>query len=58
MSYTMSFPAGVTVGATPLVVMFQMPIPASAVNTVITVTLPAAGTGNTYESCNAQGFQR
>lgn len=40
-------PAGATLSAAPLVVEFDRPIPASAVNTAITATLPALGAGNT-----------
>lgn len=58
MTYTFVFPAGATVAATPLNVFFASPIPASATNTAIVVTLPAGGTGNTNAACNAQGFQQ
>lgn len=57
MTYTFVFPVGVAVAATPLNVSFPNPIPASALNTAITVTLPAGGTGNTNAACNAQGYQ-
>ena len=57
MNYTFTFPAGVLVSAQPLVVNFATPIPASAVNTTIVVTLPAGGAGNTNATCAAQGFQ-
>lgn len=56
LSYVFSFPAGALVGATPLVVSFTPPIPASAVNTPIVVTLPAGGTGNTNAAAVAYGF--
>lgn len=57
MSYTFSFPAGITVGATPLVVNFPRPIPASGQNVAIVVTLPSGGAGNTNATTSAQGFQ-
>ncbi len=57
MSFTFTFPAGVLVPAQPVVVTFPQPIPASAVNTAIVVTLPAGGGGNTNATANAQGFQ-
>lgn len=56
-TYTFVFPAGVLVSATPLVETFNPPLPASATNTDVVLTLPAGGTGNTNASCNAQGFR-
>jgi hypothetical protein len=56
-TYTFVFPAGVTAQATPLVVAFNPPVPASAVNTAITITLPAGGAGNTNAACNIQGYR-
>lgn len=56
LSYIFSAPAGVLVDATPLVVEFSPPLPASAVNTAIVVTLPALGTGNTNAAVVAHGF--
>lgn len=57
MTYTFIFPAGVTVAAAPVIVKFDPPVPASAVNTSIVVTLPAGGAGNTNAACNAQGYR-
>lgn len=57
MNYTFTFPAGVLVSAQPLVVEFPEPVPGSAVNTAIVVTLPASGTGGTNATAVAQGFQ-
>jgi len=57
LSYKFQFPAGVTVLATLLNVVFDPPIAASAPNTAITVTLPAGGAGNTDAITNAEGFQ-
>jgi hypothetical protein len=57
-SFTFSVPAGATVGATPLLYNFIPPHPASAVNTAITVTLPALGAGNTNAAVNVRGIQK
>ena len=56
-SFVFTFPAGATVAATPLVVQFSEPIPASALDTDIVITLPAGGTGNTNASVVANGFK-
>lgn len=56
-NYTFVFPAGVTAQATPLIVSFPTPVPASAANTGIVVTLPASGAGGTNATCNAVGSQ-
>lgn len=56
-TYSFTFPAGATVGATPLVVTFPQAIPASAANTAITVTLPASGAGGAHASVNVFGFR-
>lgn len=55
--FTFVFPAGVLVGAVPLVVNFEKPIPASAVDTAIAIALPAGGAGNTNATVNATGYQ-
>lgn len=55
--FTFVAPAGVTAQATPLIVQFPEPLPASAPNTAIVVTLPALGTGNTNATATAYGFQ-
>lgn len=58
---TLSFIAVAAVGAlvanTPVIVEFPVPIPASATNTTIVVTLPALGLGNTHAAVVAHGFQ-
>lgn len=56
-TYTFLFPAGVAALATPLIVTFPQPLPASAVNTSIVVTLGASGAGGTKANVNAQGFR-
>lgn len=57
MSYEFAVPAGVALGATPLEVTFDNPIPASAVNTAIAVNVPSFGAGNTNAAVSVQGFQ-
>lgn len=48
--------AGATTANRDLVVTFPTPIPASAVNTAITISLPALGAGNTNAEVNIWGF--
>lgn len=55
-SYTYNFAAGVLVGNTPLIVAYDPPLPASAINTAIVVTCPASGTGGTNNTVVAHGF--
>ncbi|HEX7891467.1 MAG TPA: hypothetical protein VF522_19100 [Ramlibacter sp.] len=55
-TYTFGTPAGATAVATPLTVEFNMPIPASALNTAIVLTLPALGAGNTNAAVTLHGF--
>lgn len=57
LSYTFAVPTGAVLAATPLIVEFTTPIPASATNTTIVVTCPALGTGNTNATVVAHGFQ-
>lgn len=57
-TYTFATPAGATLGATPLFIRFDPPLPASAANTAIVVTLPSLGTGNTNACVNAWGYQK
>lgn len=54
--FILSIPAGVTTGITPLVVQFRMPLPASATNTNIVVSVPAFGSGNTHAAVVANGY--
>jgi hypothetical protein len=56
MTLTFTFPAGVAVAATPIICAFDTPIPASAANTAITLTLPAGGAGNTNAAVSIQGY--
>lgn len=55
-SYTYSFAAGALVGNAPLIVTYDPPLPASAINTAIVVTCPASGTGGTNNTVVAHGF--
>jgi hypothetical protein len=55
--YTFVAPAGATAAAQPLIVPFPEPVPASAANQTIAVSLPALGAGNTNATVTAQGFQ-
>jgi hypothetical protein len=57
LSFVLPIPAGVTAGVTPLVVTFDPPIPASAVNTAIVINVPSFGGGNTTASASAWGFR-
>lgn len=59
LTYLVSVPAGATVAVSPfpLDVTFNPPLPASAVNTAIVVTMPSLGVGNTKAVTNAQGYQ-
>jgi hypothetical protein len=55
-TYSVDAPTGATVGLTPLVIEFNPPLPASAANTAIVVSLPALGAGNTNAAVVAHGF--
>ena len=56
MTYPVCSPTGVTVAGVPLIVEFDPPLKASAVNTSIVVTLPALGAGNTNAAVVAHGY--
>lgn len=58
MTFSFAFPAGVLVQATPLIVNFPFPVPASALNTAIVLTLPSGGAGNTNAAVTAIGFRQ
>ena len=55
-TYTFAAPVGVSVEATPLLLQFTPCLSASAVNTAITATLPALGSGNTNATVSIHGF--
>jgi hypothetical protein len=57
LTYAYSAAAGVLVENTPLLIPFLPPLPASAANTPISVSVPALGTGNTSSTVVAHGFQ-
>lgn len=50
-------PAGPTTGITPIVLQFNPPLPAAAVNSGITISLSALGAGNTNAAVTIAGFQ-
>ena len=56
LNYSLAVPAGASAGVTPLVVEFAQPIPASAVNTALTLNVPSFGAGNTNASAVLHGF--
>jgi hypothetical protein len=56
LSFSVPVPAGAAVGITPLIVNFAKPIPANAVNTAISATLPSLGAGNTNACVSIWGF--
>jgi hypothetical protein len=55
-SFDIGVPAGVLVPITPLIVNFQQPLQAQGVNTLIQLTVPAFGAGNTSVHMVAWGF--
>lgn len=55
MNYNIPVPAGATLGIQPLLVTFWPPLPASAVNTAITLNVPSFGAGNTRASASIHG---
>lgn len=58
LSFTFTAPAGATLACTPLNISFTPPLPASAVNTAVVVTLPSLGAGNTNAVATAWGYQQ
>lgn len=56
LNYTFGAPVGVAVAALPLVVELETPLPASAVNTAVSISLPALGAGNTNAAVNIHGY--
>lgn len=55
-SFIVAVPAGVNTQVSPIILQFQRPLPASAVNTAITLTVPALGAGNTHCVANIHGY--
>jgi hypothetical protein len=58
LNYVIVVPAGATTSITPLVVTFNPPVPASAPNTGIILTVPSFGAGNTNAAAEIHGFQQ
>lgn len=56
LSFKIVIPAGATTSIQPLIVNFNPPIPANALNTGINVNLPSFGAGNTDAACVAWGY--
>ena len=57
LTYVYTAVAGALLANSPLIVIFNPPIPSSAVNTDIVVTLPSLGIGNTNACVVAHGYQ-
>jgi hypothetical protein len=58
-TYFLTIPAGVGTAITPLIVEFPAPgIPASGVNTAITLNVPSFGAGNTNAAASLNGYQQ
>lgn len=57
LSYTYTATAGVTLANNPLIVEFNPPLQASALNTAIVVSCPSLGAGNTNNTVVVHGFQ-
>jgi len=55
--FPIMIPTGATVPMQGLQLNFNPPLPASATNTAITPTLPAAGAGSTHAGIAATGYQ-
>lgn len=55
-SFVVPVPAGATAGIQPIRVAFYPPVPASAANTAIVVSVPAFGAGNTKAVVTATGY--
>ena len=56
-TYTVGAVAGAMLANTPILAVFNPPIPASAVNTAIVITVPALGVGNTNSTVVAHGYR-
>lgn len=56
--YTYTFAVGALLPNQPLIVPFNPPLPASAINTPISVTCPASGTGGTNNTVVVHGFHQ
>lgn len=56
-SFTVPVPTGATSGGIPIVIDYNPPIPASATNTSIVVSVPSLGAGNTNATVSAWGYR-
>jgi len=56
-SFTVPVVAGVTLGNEPVRMTFNPPLPAAALNSAITVSVPSLGAGNTNATMNTYGYQ-
>ena len=56
-TFVVAVPAGATLALPTLTVTFPQPIPASAANIAIVLTLPSLGTGNTNAAVVMHGFK-
>lgn len=54
--YTYAFAVGALIANMPLIVPYNPPLPASAINTAITVSCPASGIGGTNNTVVAHGY--
>ena len=57
-NYVLVIPAGVNTSITPLIVTFPEPVPAAALNTAITLSVPSFGAGNTNAAAVIHGFRQ
>jgi len=55
-NYVCEAPTGGLLFGKPIIVNFNPPLPASAVNTAITLTMPASGAGTNVQSVAMQGY--
>jgi hypothetical protein len=55
-SYVFAVASGATAGSTALQRTFNPPVPASAVNTALTLSCPTFGSGNTAAATNIEGY--
>jgi hypothetical protein len=58
LDYIIAVPAGVDAAVTPLMISFNPPLAASAVDTAITLSVPALGSGNTAAVATLFGFRQ
>lgn len=56
MTFPVVFPLGATADGTRIGYTFPSPIPASAVNTAVSLSVPAGGTGNTNAAATLFGY--